>query len=255
MNGSNPCFFSPRWPVFYEDNHLLVLYKPAGLLMQGDHTGDISLLDLAKDWIRKRYQKPGNVFLALVHRLDRPVAGVVLFCRTTKSAGRLSEQFRTHDLEKRYLAIVEGKIDHESGELVHHLERHNASSRVVPGPTEKSREARLAYKVLETDMSRSLVEIDLITGRHHQIRVQFSHMGFPVLGDMRYGASGPLPDKQIALFANRLTIRHPTLKKQLIFDCPLPEKWPWFEFGKTIDAQPWNWVDLQEAVMREALRT
>jgi len=222
--------------------------------MQGDRTGDISLLDLAKDWIRERYQKPGNVFLALVHRLDRPVAGVVLFCRTTKAAGRMSEQFRTHGLEKRYLAIVEGNIHSASGELVHHLERHDATSRVVPVPTKKSREARLVYRVLETEVSRSLVEIDLITGRHHQIRVQLSHMGFPVQGDMRYGASGPLPNKQIALIAKRLAITHPTLKKQLIFDCPLPEKWPWTGIGKTIDSQPWNWLDLKDEVMREVQR-
>lgn len=243
-NGFTTFFYSSLWPVFHEDNHLLVLYKPAGLFMQGDRTGDISLLDLAKEWIKKRHRKSGKVFLALVQRLDRLVAGVTLFCRTS----RLSEQFRIHSLNKQYLAIVEGKLENETDELVHHMERHGTNSHVVLHPSQQSREARLTYQTLETDRSRSLVKINLATGRHHQIRVQFSHMGCPVLGDLRYGASESLQDRQIALYADRLDFIHPTLKTQLIFECPVPVNWPWPGMGESTSAPPWNWLKLKEAL-------
>jgi len=243
MNASRPYFFIETWPVFYEDNHLLALYKPAGLLVQADQTKDVSLLELAKTWLKERHQKPGRVFLGLVHRLDRPVAGVVLFARTSKAAGRLSEQFRTGVVGKKYAAVVEGVIKQPSGHLAHAIERINGrSSRIMDTPTPKTREARLSYRVLGTGQSRSLVEIDLETGRHHQIRAQFAHIGHPVTGDLRYGASPPLPEKQIALCATELSIIHPTLNDTRTFAAAYPQGWPWPELGDNQDAPPWNWT-------------
>ena len=142
-------FFSPEWPVFYEDNHLLALYKPAGLLVQGDISRDVTLIDIAKQWIKKRCDKPGDVYLGLPHRLDRPVAGVILVCRTSKAASRMTQQFRTGRVKKTYVAILEGELSRESGILVHHLERRRNSSRIVNDPTETSQEARLSFRVIE----------------------------------------------------------------------------------------------------------
>lgn len=243
---SSQCFYHPDWPVLYEDNHLLGLYKPAGLLVQGDKTGEPSLLDLGKRWLKERHRKPGEVFLALVHRLDRPVAGVLLLCRTSKAAGRISEQFRRGETEKGYLAVVEGKLQETSGQLTHLIvRRDDRSSRIVTEPTSGSQEARLSYRLLETAGRNSLVEIKLETGRHHQIRVQMAHLGHPVVGDLRYGASAPLPQRQIALLARTLTVIHPTRKEHLLLQCPLPRGWPWPSKEIEAPAPPWNWGDLQ----------
>jgi 23S rRNA pseudouridine1911/1915/1917 synthase len=243
---NNQYFYHPDWPVFHEDNHLLALYKPAGLLVQGDKTGEPSLLDLGKTWLKERYQKPGEVFLALVHRLDRPVAGVLLFCRTSKAAGRVSEQFRSGKVKKYYLAVLEGELQEDSGRLIHQIERHDdRSSRIVTEPTPRSQEARLSYRLLETSGSGSLVEINLETGRHHQIRLQMAHIGHPIVGDLRYGASAPLPQKQIALFARRLRLTHPTLKEELLLQCPLPREWPWPVLEPCSQAPPWNWCEFR----------
>ena len=242
MNSAQPYFFTSKWPVFYEDNHLLVVYKPAGLLVQADQTKDPSLLELAKIWLKNRYQKPGRVYLGLVHRLDRPVAGVMMFARTSKAAARLSEQFRTGVVGKKYVAVVEGVIKQASGHLVHPLERINGkSSRILAAATPKSQEARLFYQLLDTWQSKSLVEIDLETGRHHQIRAQFAHIGHPVVGDLRYGAGAPLPEKQIALCAAELSVIHPTLNDTRTFTTPYPDGWPWPKLGNAQDAPPWNW--------------
>ncbi len=248
MNGlidSRPFFFVPRWPVFHEDNHLLVLYKPAGLLIQGDHTSDPSLLDLARDWIKERYRKPGRVFMGMVHRLDRPVAGIILFCRTSKAAARMSEQFRQGTIKKTYMAVVEGHLPAPSGRLVDHLHRQGRSSIVAAAPDDRSREASLCYRVLASEGERSLVEIDLESGRHHQIRVQLAHAGAVILGDLRYGAREPMPQRQIALFARRLSFVHPTLKLPFEYECPYPAGWPWPCHLDGPDAPPWNWEDLR----------
>jgi len=237
-----PFFFDARWPVLYIDNHLLAVYKPSGLLVQGDRTGDACLLDLAKRWIKQRYHKPGKVFLAMVHRLDRPVAGVVLFARTSKAAGRLSSQFRERTVEKRYLAVVQGIVENGSGRLVNQIERRDRLSRVVTASTKESREARLGYRRLGHDGQTSLLQITLETGRRHQIRLQLAHMGHPILGDLRYGAAKPLPKKQIALLARHLAVDHPTRNERLTLTCPLPQRWPWPE-AETVDAThpPWDW--------------
>jgi 23S rRNA pseudouridine1911/1915/1917 synthase len=240
--GMDRYFFDPCWPVFYEDNHLLAVYKPSGLLVQGDHTGDICLLDLGKRWLKARYNKPGKVFLAMVHRLDRPVAGVVLFARTSKAAGRLAAQFRERTVEKQYLAVVSGVVPGESGRLTHHIQRRNRVSRLVPGPTDGSREARLRYTVMGTDRKESLLRIFLETGRRHQIRLQLAHMGHPILGDLRYGAERPLPDRRIALLAQVLALDHPVRGERLVIRCPLPRQWPWPDEEVTESRRPpWEW--------------
>ena len=236
-------FLHERWPVFHEDNHLLVLYKPAGLLAQGDETGAANLLDLAKAWIKQRHEKPGRVFLGLVQRLDRPVAGVMLFARTSKAAARLSEQLRRRHARKTYLAVVEGRPPEAGGGLTHFIERADRLSRIVAQPTASSREARLTYRVLETAADRSLVAIELHTGRKHQIRVQFAQVGCPILGDARYGARILLPSRQIALLAREVRLEHPTRRETLSFSCPLPVGWPWPAADIPNDAPLWNWED------------
>ena len=236
-------FLHERWPVFHEDNHLLALYKPAGLLVQGDETGAANLLDLAKAWLKQRHHKPGRVFLGLVQRLDRPVAGVMLFARTSKAAARLSAQLRTRQTRKVYLAVVEGRLPSERGKLTNHIERQDRLSRIAPQPTSSSREARLSYRVLETADDRRLVEVELETGRKHQIRLQLAHIGCPIVGDARYGARAVLPSRQIALLAREITIDHPTRHEMLSFACPLPSGWPWPAPNIPMNAPLWSWED------------
>lgn len=246
-------FLHPGWPVLWEDNHLLGLYKPAGLPVQGDETGGPSLLELAKGWLKERHGKPGRVFLGLVHRLDQPVAGVMLFCRTSKAAGRISEQFRTGRVRKRYLAVVEGTLTRRSERLVHHLERREKqSSRIVKARSDQSREARLTYRVVDVLDGSTLVEIDLETGRHHQIRLQMAHIGHPVLGDLRYGASAPVPGGKIALVATDLTVEHPVKREEVRLHCSLPRGWPWPPSDPKRDGPPWHWRELPlMSVLRE----
>ncbi len=244
----SPCpFYHPRWPLLYHDNHLLGLYKPAGLLVQGDRSGDPNLLDLAKAWIKQLYHKPGKVYLGLVHRLDRPVAGVVLFARTSKGASRLSAQFRDHRVSKQYLAVVEGRLAPRRGTLnAYHLKGQHRSSRLLKESVAGARQARLAYEVLERSAHRSLVAVRLETGRKHQIRLQLAALGHPVLGDVRYGAAGPLAQQQIALLAQRLTVIHPTLREPLTLESPLPQGWPWTMTGSSSSRfhPPWDWKEL-----------
>lgn len=213
--------------ILYEDNHLLGLYKPAGMLVQGDKTGDLSLLDWAKNWLKDRYKKPGNVFLGLVHRLDRPVAGAVLFARTSKAAARLSSQIREHKIEKIYWAIVQGRPCPTEGESKVFLKRIGNKS-VITGPQDPSgKEAVLTYRVLETRGPLSLVEVTLITGRHHQIRCQLAGLGFPIMGDLKYGFPYPLSSRNIALLSRRLVCRHPTKPVDVVLESPAPVDWPW----------------------------
>lgn len=200
--------------MIYEDNHLLVVNKPCGQLVQGDMTGRATLLDEAKAWLKEKYNKPGNVFLALVHRLDRPASGVIVLARTSKAASRLSEEIRKHRPKKIYWAKVAGKTPSQ-GTWTDRLERQEFCSRVVAEPMGK--EARLSFTRLSYDNGVSLVEITLETGRYHQIRVQFAHRGFPILGDRRYGSQQPFADDAIALHAREMRIRHPTTKEEMHF--------------------------------------
>jgi RluA family pseudouridine synthase len=206
--------------VIYEDNHLLVVSKPPGILTQGDITGDISLLEIAKEYLKEKYKKPGNVYLGLVHRLDRPASGVVVFARTSKAAARLSEQFKQRQTRKIYWCLVSGEVP-ERGVWKDHIERQDVTSYIVKGDAN----AELGFKRLAYKDDFSWVEVDLRTGKHHQIRVQFAHRGFPVLGDFRYGSKQKFPDKSIALHARSIGIIHPTLQDDRVYICDPEPCW------------------------------
>jgi len=211
--------------VLYLDNHLLVVRKPAGMLVQGNHTGDENLLDVGKAFIKEKFNKPGNVFLGLVHRLDRPVSGVVAFARTSTSARRLSEQFRKRTVEKLYWAVVEGKAP-ESGTLVDYLARRQTKSRVVDNDHDRGQRAELSFERLVYADGLSWLKVNLGTGRHHQIRVQFAHSGYPLLGDFKYGSRKKFPNRSFALHARSLTLAHPTKKEPMTFEAEPEPFWP-----------------------------
>ncbi len=202
--------------VLYEDNHLIAVNKPHGMLTQGDDTNDESLLDEVKKFIKERDQKPGNVFVGLLHRLDRPVGGVVLFAKTSKGASRLSEQIRTHSVEKVYWAVVEGAPGRPAGEVIQWLVKDEGKNIVTPHDHEVagSLKAELAYKVLASKAGQSLVEIRPKTGRPHQIRVAMASLGTPIVGDLKYGAETKL-DHDIALFARSFSLDGPTTKERI----------------------------------------
>lgn len=215
--------------LIYEDNHLLVLHKPAGELVQGDRTGDPCLLDAAKGWLKVRHDRPGNVFLGLVHRLDRTVGGVIVFARTSKGAARLSEQIRARTVEKRYLAVVRGAPAPEAATAVDWLTVDHGRSRVVPAGTDGAQRAELSYRTLERGPTTSALDVDLATGRHHQIRVQLAALGHPIVGDLRYGPKVRVRQRlrSIGLYAVRLAFDHPTRDERLAFEVTPPADWPW----------------------------
>lgn len=222
--------------ILYEDNHLLAVYKPGGLLVQGDRTGDPTLLGYAKEYLKKKYQKPGNVFLGLVHRIDRPVSGVVLFARTSKAASRVARSFKEREVTKVYLAVVDGLPDPEEGILEDLIARHGRRSHIVRATgSQNAVPARLSYRMLAHIDARSLVEVRLETGRHHQIRLQLSRRGHPVVGDLKYGAKAPLPDKNIALHAWRLSIEHPVKHEIVDLSAPPPPAPPWTLFDAFLE--------------------
>lgn len=213
--------------VLYEDNHVIVVVKPQHIPVQADESGDADLQSEIKQYIAQKYNKPGNVFLGIVHRLDRPVSGVMVFARTSKGASRLSDEIRRNAMDKTYLAVVEGKIP-ASGTLVHWLlkdEKTNmvsAHNKEVPG----SKKAILHFRSVSHKQGLSLVEIDLETGRPHQIRVQFLASGHPLWGDQRYNKNAVV-GQDIALFAHKLTFTHPTTKEKMSFKVEPPSKDPW----------------------------
>lgn len=212
--------------VLYEDNHCLAVSKPARLLTMGDATGEPTLLDLAKDYVRERYAKPGAVFLGVVHRLDRPVSGVVLFARTSKAAARLSEQFRDRTVEKVYRAVVEGTPPEHEAVLQDWLWKDPGRNvtQVVREGTPGGQSAALVVRRLRASGGRSLVEVRPVTGRSHQIRVQLSHRGWPILGDGKYGSAVRL-DSAIALHASSLTFAHPTKAEPVVVTAVEPTSW------------------------------
>ena len=215
--------------VLYEDNHVIIVSKRAGEIVQGDKTGDVPLLETVKKYVAERYNKPGNVFLGLVHRLDRPVSGVVLFARTSKALSRLSELFRTRALRKVYWAIVANEPAQPEGTLTHWLTRNEktntarAYDREVPG----SKKAVLDYKVLARSDRYFLLQIELHTGRHHQIRCQLSKMGCPIKGDLKYGAPRSNPDGSISLHARLLEFEHPVSHIPISVTAPVPQDRLW----------------------------
>ena len=184
-------------------------------------------MDQVKDWIKTEYKKPGKVFLGLVHRLDRPVSGVVVFARTSKGASRLSEQFRKKTTKKIYRALVEGTPQSQQASLTHYLRKEKSlKATVFPRATPNTKEALLDYEVIETLQNTSLLDIHLHTGRFHQIRAQLAFIGHPIVGDKKYGAHSALPEGQIALHAQRMLFNHPASKEEIIIDCPPPKNWP-----------------------------
>lgn len=211
--------------VLYEDNHLIAVEKPAGVLTQGDKTGDENLMDGVKKYLKEKYQKPGNVFLGLLHRLDRPVSGIILFAKTSKGASRLSEQFRNHSVIKIYHAVVLGKPPQNKGVLVDYLIKDAGAKKAIIIKEENGQLAELDFEKIASNGEYSLLKIQLKTGRFHQIRAQLAHAGYPILGDLKYGASFPLPDKSIALCANFLSFKTATTKEQKEISIPLPQKW------------------------------
>lgn len=215
--------------VVYEDNHIIIVNKASGEIVQGDKTGDIPLSETVKQYIKEKYQKPGNVFLGVVHRLDRPVSGLVVFAKTSKALSRLNDMFRTGDVHKTYWAIVKrGDIAPEATltDWLTHNERQNKSyahPREVPG----SKKAVLSYKVRSVSDNYMLLEVHLMTGRHHQIRCQLANMGCPIKGDLKYGSPRSNPDGSISLMSRRVEFVHPVSKETIVAEAPVPNDRLW----------------------------
>ena len=209
-------FLMNQLDVLYEDNHVIVVVKPCNVLSQADATGDMDMLTLIKAYLKEKYQKPGNVYLGLVHRLDRPVGGIMVFAKTSKAAARLSKQVQKHELEKQYYAIICGKMNDKKGEFCDYLKKlPNGNTIVVSSDDPEGKEAKLFYQVVKEKGSYSLVRIQLLTGRHHQIRVQFASRSYPLLGDRRYGGD---PAEQLSLYSYYLAFFHPISKEKLVFE-------------------------------------
>ncbi len=205
--------------IIYEDNHIIVVEKKPNIPSQSDKTGDIDMLTIVKDYIKEKYNKPGNVYLGLVHRLDRPVGGIMIFAKTSKAASRLSNQVREKIFKKEYLAVVDGKFEQKKGSLTDYLykDERNNISKVVKKGKKNAKLANLDYEVLKYNNVKnlSLIKINLHTGRHHQIRVQLANFNHSIFGDQKYGTRGQ--GKQIALWAYKLTIIHPITKEEMEF--------------------------------------
>lgn len=219
--------------VVYEDNHIIIVDKCSGEIVQGDKTGDKPLSDTVKEYIKQKYNKPGNVFLGVVHRLDRPVSGLVVFAKTSKALSRLNDMFRTGDVHKTYWAIVKRRDIATEGTLTDWLtrnERQNKSyahEREVPG----AKKAVLKYKVRAVADNYMLIEVTLLTGRHHQIRCQLAHMGCPIKGDLKYGAPRSNPDGSISLLSRRVEFVHPVSKETIVAYADVPDDRLWHDLS------------------------
>ena len=220
--------------VLYEDNHLIVVDKKSGEIVQGDKTGDVPLSDIVKAWIKEKYQKPGNVFLGVVHRLDRPVQGVVVFAKTSKALSRLNDMFRTSDVHKTYWALTKNCPRQMEGTLEHWLVRNEKQNKSYAYDRERpnAKKALLHYKVIGRSDRYTLIEVQLMTGRHHQIRCQLASMGCPIKGDLKYGADRSNPDGSISLLARKVEFIHPVSKKPISVVAPLPDDNLWKSFEK-----------------------
>lgn len=226
--------------ILYEDNHLLAVNKPAGWLVHSDQTGDFTLADWAKNYIKTKYEKPGEVFLGVVHRIDRPVSGVVLFCRTSKALERMNKLFHDRKVEKEYWAVVQKRPDPLKGHLSHYLWKDETKNiaRLLDQPSRRHPDAKkseLDYELLAEINSNFLIKINPITGRSHQIRAQMASIGCPIRGDLKYGANQPNADQSINLHCRNLTFEHPVKSESVSISAPLPNEqaWKWFRaFGK-----------------------
>lgn len=218
--------------VLYEDNHIIIVSKSSSEIVQGDKTGDIPLSDMVAAYLKEKYNKPGNVFVGVAHRLDRPVSGVVVFAKTSKALSRLNDMFRLGKVDKRYLAIVKNRPSEIESELVHYLVRNEQKNRSfaynkeVPG----SKKSILKYRLVGSSTNYNLLEIELMTGRHHQIRCQLSKMGMPIKGDLKYGAERSNPDGGISLHAYYIKFEHPVSHNTICVSAPLPNDALWSSF-------------------------
>ena len=223
--------------VLYEDNHIIIVYKEAGEIVQGDKSGDEPLSETVRRWIKEKYQKPGNVFLGIVHRLDRPVSGLVIFAKTSKALARLNNMFRNGEVHKTYWAIVTRPPFEPEATLTDWLvrnERQNKSyayNHQVP----TSKKSILHYKIINRSDRYTLLEINLMTGRHHQIRCRLSNMACPIKGDLKYGAPRSNPDGSISLLSHRVEFVHPVSKENICIESPLPDDTLWHAIGNVQD--------------------
>lgn len=224
--------YASFFQVIYEDNHLLVVNKSGGVLVQGDKTGDKPLVDICKQYIKEKYQKPGDVFLGVVHRIDRPVSGIVILARTSKALERMNLMFKNHTIHKTYWAVVKDAPTAEKGKLVHWLTKDNDRniSRAYNNEVADGKKSELFYKVMGKLNDHYLLEINPLTGRPHQIRVQLASMGCPIRGDLKYGFPKPNPDGNINLHALYVNFQHPVKKEPLFLRAPLPEQQFWEQF-------------------------
>jgi 23S rRNA pseudouridine1911/1915/1917 synthase len=218
--------------ILYEDNHIIAVNKRASDLSQGDKTGDKSLDILVKEYIARKYDKPGDVFLGVVHRLDRPVSGVIVYARTSKALTRLNELFRTGQVKKTYLAIVKKRPPDDEAAITHYLKKNEKQNKtyVYDSEVRGSRQASLTYRLTGRSERYYILEIELHTGRHHQIRAQLAKIGCPVRGDLKYGYPRSNPDGSISLMARRIEFIHPVKKEKLVITAPLPEEDIWSRF-------------------------
>lgn len=227
--------------VVYEDNHIIIVYKQSGEIVQGDKTGDKPLSDTVKEWIKMRYNKPGNVFLGVVHRLDRPVAGLVMFGKTSKATSRLNAMFREGQVHKTYWAIVSGTPKADEATLDNWLVRNEKQNKSYAYDHEvpNSKHALLRYKVIARSDNYTLLAVDLLTGRHHQIRCQLAHAGMPIKGDLKYGARRSNPDGSISLLSHRMSFVHPVSKKTIDITSPVPNDNLWHAMEQmALSAEP-----------------
>ena len=215
--------------VLYEDNHIIIVNKESGEIVQGDKTGDVPLSDIVKQYIKETHAKPGAVFLGVVHRLDRPVSGVVVFAKTSKALTRLNNMFRDGEIHKTYWALCSNRPEKIEGELDNWLVRNEKQNRSYVYDKEKpnAKRARLHYQVIGATDRYTLIEVHLMTGRHHQIRSQLAHIGCPIKGDLKYGAKRSNPDGSISLLARRVEFIHPVSKEKIIVEAPLPNDNIW----------------------------
>lgn len=218
--------------ILYEDNHIIIVNKSPREIVQGDKTGDKPLVDMVKDYLKKKYHKPGNVFCGVVHRLDRPTSGIVVFAKTSKALARLNEMFKKGEVDKTYWAIVKDLPPQDEGTLVHFLIKNQKNNKSVAYDTEKlrSKKAVLHYKLIGRSQRYYLLEVKLETGRHHQIRCQLAKIGLPIRGDLKYGAQRSNPDGSISLHARNISFVHPVSKKMIDITAPVPDDPLWKAF-------------------------
>ena len=223
--------------VLYEDNHIIIVNKASSEIVQGDRTGDKPLSEKVKEYLKVKYNKPGNVFCGVTHRLDRPTSGIVVFAKTSKALSRLNKMFRDDEVGKKYWAIVQNRPESDTGTLIHYLIKDNRRNKSSAYNTEKkdTKKAILHYTLLAESNNYFMLEINLETGRHHQIRVQLSQIGSPIKGDLKYGAKRSNGDGSISLHARSISFIHPVSKKNINVTAPVPNDNLWSFFEKTVD--------------------